>query len=267
MLAIVEDGAIVGTADVGTADVSTTDVGTADVGTADVGSSEGSFVTGTGVGSLVGLPVTGFAVGCVGFADDWPVELSITFFAVGFIDGLSIPSVKFVQTVVELSSVRGFVVGYAVEGFGGIEVGVFVGTCDGLFVTSFRVGFAVGLFEGGKVSTFVVGYAVGSFEGGRVGTFAVGYAEGGKVGTFDVGYAVGSFEGGKVGTSVVGMIVGRSVRGFEGIEDDIAVSVSHQILSRIPVKTTSAISSSVPPVPKNPLPFFKKHPFEGKSLT
>ena len=118
MLVIVEDGAIIGTAD----------IGTADVGTADVG---------TGVGSLVGLPVTGFAVGCVGFADDWPVESSITFFAVGSIDGMSIPSVKLVQTVVEFSSVRGFVVGYAVEGLGGIEVGVFVGTCDGLFVTSF----------------------------------------------------------------------------------------------------------------------------------
>lgn len=120
MLVIVEDEAIIGTAD----------IGTADVGTADVG---------TGVGSLVGLPVTGFAVGCVGFADDWPVESSISFFAVGSIDGMPIPSVKLVQTVVEFSSVRGFVVGYAyaVEGFGGIEVGVFVGTCDGLFVTSF----------------------------------------------------------------------------------------------------------------------------------
>ncbi len=82
-----------------------------------------------------------------------------------------------------------------------------------------------------------------------------------------MGFAVGSFEGGKVGTSVVGMIVSRSVRGFEGIEVGIAVSVSHQMRSRIPVKTTSAISSSVPPVPKNPLPFFKKHPFEGKSST
>ena len=82
-----------------------------------------------------------------------------------------------------------------------------------------------------------------------------------------MGFAVGSFEGGKVGTSVVGMVVSRSVRGFEGIEVGIAVSVSHQMRSRIPVKTTSAISSSVPPVPKNPLPFFKKHPFEGKSST
>ncbi len=97
----------------------------------------GAFVTGTGVGSLVGIPVTGFAVGCVGFAYDWPVESSITFFAVGSIDGLSIPSVKLVQTVVELSSVRGFVVGYADGGFDGIEVGVFVGNCDGLSVTSF----------------------------------------------------------------------------------------------------------------------------------
>ncbi len=114
------------------------------------------------------------------------------------------------------------------------------------------MGFAVGSFEGGKVGTFVVGYAVGSFEGGKVGTNVVGYA-------------VCSFEGGKVGTFVVGTIVGRSVGGFEGIEVSNAVSVSHQMRSWIPVKTTSAISSSVPPVPKNPLPFFKKHPFEGKS--
>ncbi len=71
----------------------------------------GASITGTGVGSVVGLPVTGFAVGCVGFADDWPVESSITFFAVGSIDGLSIPSIKSVQTVVVVSSIRGFLVG------------------------------------------------------------------------------------------------------------------------------------------------------------
>ena len=142
------------------------------------------------------------------------------------------------------------------------------------------MGRAVGSFEGGKVCTFVVGMivgrSVGSFEGGKVGTFvvgmivgrAVGSFEGGKVGTFVVGMivgrAVGSFEGGKVGAFVVGMIV---VGGIEGIEVCNAVSVSHQMRSLVPDKTTSAISSSVPPVPKYPMPFFKKHPFEGKSPT